>query len=74
LGLFYYLILSAFSAEAHNPSAASGATLIKKKITFSSYIDIQSGAVAKSYMRKGVLRYEEMCKYEVIFEEAISHI
>jgi hypothetical protein len=32
----------------------------------------QSGAVAKSYMRKGVLIYEEMCKYLIIFEEAIT--
>ncbi len=33
------------------------ATLIKKKIKFSSYMyqEIQSGAVAKSYMRKGFL-------------------
>ncbi len=30
------------------------------------------GAVTKSYMRKGVL--EEMRKYFVIFEEAVSHI
>ncbi len=27
------------------------------------------GAVAKSYMRKGFLIYEEMLKYLVIFEE-----
>jgi hypothetical protein len=32
--------------------------LIKKKIEFSSYKEIQSGAVAKSYMRKGFLIYE----------------
>jgi hypothetical protein len=34
-------------------------TLIKKKIKFSSYKEIQSGAVAKSYMGKGFLVYEE---------------
>ncbi len=28
------------------------------------------GAVAKSYMRKGFLIYEEMHKYLVIYEEA----
>jgi hypothetical protein len=40
-------------------------TLIKKKIKFSSYIykEIQSRAVAKSYMRKGFQIYEEMRKY-----------
>jgi hypothetical protein len=31
-------------------------------------------AVAKSYMRKGFLIYEEMRKYLVIYEEAVSHI
>jgi hypothetical protein len=42
-------------------------TLIKKKIKFSSYIrKIQSGAVAKSYMRKAFLIYEEMRKYFTI--------
>jgi hypothetical protein len=35
--------------------------LIKKKI--------QKGTVAKSYVRKGFLIYEEMQKYLVIFEE-----
>jgi hypothetical protein len=32
------------------------------------------GAVAKSYMRKGFLIYEEMLKYLTIYEEAVSHI
>ncbi len=32
------------------------------------------GAVAKSYMRKGFLIYDEMCKYLVINEEDVSHI
>ena len=36
--------------------------------------EIQSGAVAKSYMRKGVLMYEEMRKYFPIYEEAVRHI
>ncbi len=31
------------------------------------------GAVAKSYMKKGFLIYEEMRKYLVIYEEAVSH-
>jgi hypothetical protein len=33
--------------------------------------EIQMGAVAKSYMRKGFLMYEEMRKYLVIYEEAV---
>jgi hypothetical protein len=32
------------------------------------------GAVAKLYMRKGFLLYEEMHKCLVIYEEAVSHI
>ncbi len=32
------------------------------------------GAVAKSYMRKGFLIYEEMCKYLGKYKEAVSHI
>jgi hypothetical protein len=36
--------------------------------------EIQSGAVAKSYVRKGFLIYEEMRKYFPIYEEAVSHI
>jgi hypothetical protein len=32
------------------------------------------GAVAKSHMRKGFLIYEEMRKYLVIYEEAVSLI
>jgi hypothetical protein len=31
------------------------------------------GAVAKSYMRKGFLIYEEMQNYITIYEEAVSH-
>jgi hypothetical protein len=38
------------------------------------YKEIQNGAVAKSYMRKGFLIYEEMRKYFPIYEEAVSHI
>ncbi len=30
--------------------------------------------VAKSYMRKGFLIYEEMRKYFPIYEDAVSHI
>jgi hypothetical protein len=50
-------------------------TLIKKeKKIFLIFKEIQKGAVAKSYMRKGFQIYEEMRKYLVIYEEAFSHI
>jgi hypothetical protein len=45
-------------------------TLIKKvNQIFLIYKEIQSGAAAKSYMRKGFLIYEEMRKYFPIYEE-----
>jgi hypothetical protein len=46
----------------------------KEKKIFLIYKEIQSGAVAKSYMRKGFQIYEEMRKYFSIYEEAFSHI
>jgi hypothetical protein len=41
---------------------------------FLIYKEIQSGAVAMSYRRKGLLIYEEMHNYFPIYEEAVSHI
>jgi hypothetical protein len=46
----------------------------KENQIFVIYKEVQSGAVAKSYMRKGFLMYEEICKYSPIYEEAVSHI
>ena len=46
----------------------------KENTIFLKYKEIQSGAVAKSYIRKGFLIYEEMCKYFPIYEEAVSNI
>ncbi len=36
--------------------------------------EIQNGSSAKSYMRKGLLIYEEVHKYFAIYDEAVSHI
>ncbi len=36
--------------------------------------EIQMGAVAKSYMRRDFLIYEEIRKYLVIYEDAVGHI
>jgi hypothetical protein len=51
-------------------------TLTKRKLNFPhlQYIEIQMGSVAKSYMRKGFLIYEEMRKYLTIYGEAVNHI
>jgi hypothetical protein len=46
----------------------------KENQIFLIYKKIQSGAVAKSYMRKGFLIYEEVRKYFPIYEEDVSHI
>ncbi len=46
----------------------------KENQIFLIFKEIQSGAVAKSYMRKGFLINEEMRKYFPIYEEAVSHI
>ena len=46
----------------------------KENQIFLIHKEIQSGAVAKSYMRKGFLIYEEMRKYFPIYDEAVSHI
>ncbi len=59
--LTHYLIVC-----AHTDKKEKKISLIYKKI--------QMGAVAKSYMRKGFLIDEEMRKYLVIYEEAVSHI
>jgi hypothetical protein len=41
----------------------------KENIIFSIYKENQNGAVAKSYMKKGFLIYEEMRKYLTIYEK-----
>ncbi len=46
----------------------------KENKIFLIYKEIQTGAVAKSYMRKGFLIYEEIRKYFPIYEEAVCHI
>ncbi len=51
-----------------------GCTDIKENQIFLINKEIQSGAVAKSYMRKGFLIYEEKRKYFPIYEEAVGHI
>jgi hypothetical protein len=46
----------------------------KENQIFLIYQGIQMGSGAKSYMRKGFLIYEEIRKYLIIYEEAVSHI
>jgi hypothetical protein len=53
--------------------SVSCALIKKENEIFLIYKKIQTGAVAKSFMRKGFL-YEEMGKYLVIFEEDGSRI
>jgi hypothetical protein len=44
----------------------------KENKMFLTYKEIQIGAAAKSCMKKGFLIYEEMRKFLVIYEEAVS--
>ncbi len=62
------------SCENHCTLVSSYYTDQKENQIFLIYKEIQSGAVAKSYMGKGFLKYEEMRKYFPIYEEAVSHI
>jgi hypothetical protein len=50
-----------------------GYTDKKEKKIVLIYKEVQSGAAAKSYTRKGFLMYEEMRKYFPIYEEVVSH-
>jgi hypothetical protein len=46
----------------------------EKKIFPHIYMEIQKGTVAKSYMRKGFLIYEEMSKFLSYHADAVGHI
>jgi hypothetical protein len=63
---------------SHPPTLKEGAvggyTDKKENKIFHIYKEIQSEAVANSYMRKGFLIYKEIHKYFPIYEEAVSHI
>ncbi len=54
------------------PNTQGKYALIKENQIFLINKEIQSLAVAESYMRKGFLIYEEMRKYFHIYEEAVS--
>jgi hypothetical protein len=79
------LFLEKYLEEAHTLISAQKAPLVlkrkrrwytekKENKIFLIYREIQTGAFAKSYMKKGFLIYEDMRKYLVINEEAVSHI
>ncbi len=59
--------------EKMNTKRGIYCTLIKENKIFLIFKEIQSGAVSRSYMRKGFLIYEEMRKYFSMYEEAVSH-
>ncbi len=46
----------------------------KEKKIFLIYKEILNGAVAKSYMRKGFLTYEQMRKYLFIYDKVVIHL
>ncbi len=49
-------------------------TVKKEEKIVRKYKEIHKGSGAKSYMRKRLLTYDEMHKYLVIYEDAVSHI
>jgi hypothetical protein len=49
----------------------ANALIKKENEIFLIYKEIQMGSVANSFMRKGLLIYEEMRKYLTIYEEAV---
>jgi hypothetical protein len=59
------------SSTPGTPTSSSTPRYTDKKENqiFLIYKEIQSGAVAKAYMRKGLLIYEEMRKYFPIYED-----
>ncbi len=63
----YFISGSLWSPDVHYTDK-------KEKKIFLIYKEIQNGAVAKSYMRKGFLIYEERSKYLTIYEETVSYI
>jgi hypothetical protein len=84
---FSFLLLSYFMSSCPAEETIVPLPIIQSKASFPvhynnkksnqiyfMYKEIQNGAVAKSYMRKGSLIYEEMRKYLTIHEEAVSHI
>jgi hypothetical protein len=73
-GIFVAVHSRLSQSGTYKTATALAYTLLKKIQIFLIFKEIQSGAVAKSYMRKGFLIYEEMRKYFPIYEEAVSHI
>ncbi len=65
--------VSAYTSYRYRTGNFSAILIKKEKEIFLIYEDIQKGSGAKSYMRKGFLIYEEVHKYLVTYEEAVSH-
>jgi hypothetical protein len=62
-----------FTRMSGTPTYKGFYTDKKRKRNFLIDQEIQMGSVAKSYLRKDFLIYEEMRKYLTIYEEAVSH-
>jgi hypothetical protein len=67
-------VVESLQAQLKIREGQGGHTDKKENKIFLINKEIQSGAVAKSYMKKGFLIHEEMRKYLVIYEEAVSHL
>ncbi len=58
----------------HKDNIGYSYTYKKENQIFLTYKEIQSGAVAKSYMTNGLLIYGELFAHFLIYWEALPHI
>ncbi len=68
------IAISPFSLSEETDISVHNYTDKKENKIFLINKEIQSGAVAKSYVRKGFLINKEMRKYLPIYEKAVRHI
>jgi hypothetical protein len=68
------VVFAKMVTETASECVCGGGALIKNKIKFSSYIGKFRMEHLQSHMRGRALIYEEMRKYLIIYEEAVSHI
>jgi hypothetical protein len=71
LRLILFICIDAILQCALEDGPSVSYTDKKENKIFLIFKEIRNGAVAKSYMRKGYLIYEEIRKYLVIYEEAV---
>ncbi len=72
--VFYRFIVFVHCNQVSGDSVPKLIIKNKKKFPHILYKEIHMGSVAKHYMRKGFLTYEEMPKYFTIYKEAVCNV